>query len=154
MSKTSWLHWLWWLRNSKKNVLFQRADKRSKFARNYISFCSLPKQAGQNKTSKENNKHVILVHIISHRVFLTFCFLRNVLFLLFTRWYRLYFVRRKLYIFSSFQFQFLFHRHKEFSKFFCTLKFIILFFYFNLIKIPSALLNMESPAEKSCRDSG
>jgi len=37
---------------SKKNVLFQRADKRSKFARNYISFRSLPKQAGQNKNEQ------------------------------------------------------------------------------------------------------
>lgn len=38
---------------SKKNVLFQRADKRSKFTRNYISFRSLPKQARQNKNEKK-----------------------------------------------------------------------------------------------------
>jgi len=43
-------------------------------------FARYPSKQDKIKTSKENNKHVILVHIISHQVLLTFYFLRNVFF--------------------------------------------------------------------------
>lgn len=75
-------------------------------------------------------------------------------FLLFTRWCGLYFVQRKLYIFSSFQFKFLFDRHNEFKKFFVQKILLFYFFYSDLIKIPSALLqDKESSREKKLQGS-